>query len=112
MGALNGYKYANEAFLPLVRTMIWLFVVLSSLVQGSVTKTVKTELPHFTLELRHDCPLNAASYKQAPNLSDCGTQMIDNDFDGLLYSADIKICGLYNRENKGPFGCWRRVPSS
>ncbi len=107
-----GINMQNEAFLPLVRTMTLLFVVLLSLLQGYVTKTVKTVLPHFTLELRHDCPLNAASYKKAPNLSDCGTQMIDNDFDGLLYSADIKICGLYNRENKGLFGCWRRVPSS
>ncbi len=92
--------------------MTLLLVILLSLLQGSLSKTVKTVLPHYTLEMRNDCSTDYSLVTPAASIIDCGIKMIDNNLDAFYYDMDMKGCALYNRENKGPLKCWRLVPSS
>ncbi len=87
-------------------------VILLSLLQCSFSNTVKTVLPHYTLEMRNDCSSDYAFATDTASMIEYGTKMIEKNFDGLWYDADVNGCALYNRGNKEPLDCWRLVPAS
>ncbi len=107
-----GINLQNDDFTPHVSTMTLLPVILLSLSQGSFSKTVKTVLPHYTFEMRPGCPANYMVLIYTASMIECGTMMIQNNCDGLLYNTDTQSCALYSGENSGPLNCWRLVPSS
>ncbi len=107
-----GINMQNEAFFPHVGTMTLLPVILLSLLQDSLSKTVETVLRHYTFKMRPGCPATPVVEMQAASPIEYGTMMIVNDLDGLLYNRDTGSCALYSGENTGPLNCWRLVPSS
>ncbi len=105
------YKYAEGSLVAQFRVMALLPVILLSLLQGSFSKTVKTGLPHYTLEMRPGCPANYVEVMPAASAIDCGTKMIEKNIDGLVYDEIGDSCFLLDQE-EGPVDCWRLVPSS
>ncbi len=107
-----GINMQNDNFIPHVSTKTLLPVILLSLSQDSFSKTVKTVLSHYTFEVRPGCPATHVVEMPAASPIECGTMMIANDLDGLLYNTDTGSCAHYSGENNGPLSCWRPVPSS
>ncbi len=106
---LDDINILDKAFIPHVRTMILLPVVLLSLLQVSFTRTVKTVLPQYTLERRPDCPHFSAKTTQATSSIDCAAKMIDNHLHGFRYIADGGTCHLLAQTGIYKAHCWKLV---
>ncbi len=84
----------HKAFLPHVRMMLLLPVVLLLLLQGSFAKTVTTVLPQYTFEKRNNCPVFAEKETQATSSFDCAAKMIDTNYHAFRYHADGGQCKI------------------
>ncbi len=98
----------HEAFIPHVKTMLLLPVVLLSVLQGSVTKTVKTVVPQYTLE-RSICQGLIAEYTQASSIFGCAAQLINTNYHGFWFLADTGTCKFFTEPSEYKTPCWKLV---
>ncbi len=87
-----------------------LLALLLSFLQGSLTSTTKTIVPHEELEMQFDCPGFTPYTINTVNSLRCGATMMSTRHDGFRYDKDRKFCQLFKRTSRGRHYCWRIVP--